>query len=103
MQVSKMWITPPDSDRTRTAVMASDMGIRLRFESRTETCDKHGPFESWHSEGTGLIGDWWTRCPECERAQRLEHEETEKQIRWEKHIEGMIVSAHIPPRFRNKT
>jgi DNA replication protein DnaC len=80
---------------------------RLNFEKRTEVCGEHGPFESSHSDVGGLLGEWWTACPGCSaqkaRQEALKREEEQKRERHERFIQQLLKSAHIPPRFQDKT
>jgi DNA replication protein DnaC len=77
--------------------------FRFRFESRTAVCAEHGEFESWHTDGGGSIGDWWTSCPECDRQKQLKQAELQKREDRARFIEMCVRDTRLPIRFRGKT
>lgn len=70
-------------------------------EERDASCPEHGAFKS-----RNIIGKVWSRCPECQEAERVAtHEREEAKARAEaqaKH-EALIGAAAIPARFVGKS
>ena len=71
-----------------------------KFESRKETCENHGAYESRH-----LFCSIWSRCPQCaveldarNKAEQIQREKEATEAMWQRRIEA----AGIPPRFRNR-
>lgn len=74
------------------------------IETKQETCEQHGAYESRALKALGRILHW-SKCPECskisiaaEEAKKAEREAVERQRR----MEARLNQAGIPLRFRNK-
>jgi DNA replication protein DnaC len=73
----------------------------IKFETRTETCERHGSFHA-----KNLYGKIWSKCPACateqhaaEEAAAVDRAEAEKLAAWQKRIG----SSGIPERFNDRT
>lgn len=79
----------------------ADMGIHETPNTRTETCETHGEFES-----KNYLGRIWSGCPECAKAAaekaRIEEDESGRALHleiWQRTIRG----AGIPERFMDRS
>jgi len=75
--------------------------LLTRKPSRSETCEKHGVFESRH-----IFGSIWAKCPACtaevqqrETAERERRERDEANERWQRRLGH----AGIPDRFQDRS
>lgn len=79
----------------------SDLGIHADPKLRSDTCDRHGPFEA-----RCIFGSRWSSCPTCgaesvakEKAEREAKERNERTLAWQRRMG----ESGIPERFRDRS
>jgi DNA replication protein DnaC len=82
----------------------SKLGGSAPTETRTESCDKHGNYES-KAFGIGSRIMHWTRCPTCNQEKQAEESaaaERKESEQRQARIEARMSRAGIPLRYRTK-